>query len=213
MISLNHMIYTPKIQHAIRFAIKTHEIYQKQKRKGKDIPYITHPLTVGLILATANASEDVIIAGILHDTIEDSIKEKKVTKEMIIERFGEKVYELVLSVTEQNKELPWEERKAEAIEHIKTFSNDSLLLKSTDIISNMTEIYSDYKKGGEQTFEKFNAGKNKILRNYNNVVSALISKWSENPLREDLENLFELSSEMGVSDYGWATIKGLRKSN
>ncbi len=70
------MIYTQKIQHAIRFAIKTHEGYQKQKRKGKDVPYITHPLTVGLILAKAGANEDVIIAGILHDTIEDSIEEK-----------------------------------------------------------------------------------------------------------------------------------------
>ena len=81
------MIYKPKIQHAIRFAIKTHEIYQKQKRKGKDIPYIIHTLTVGLILAKAGVSEDVVIAGILHDTIEDSIDKKKVTKEMIIERF------------------------------------------------------------------------------------------------------------------------------
>jgi len=134
------MIYTQKIQHAIRFTIKTHEGYQKQKRKGKDVPYITHPLTVGLILAKAGATEDVIIAGILHDTIEDSIEEKKVTKEMIVERFGENVYELVLSVTEQNKKLPWDERKAESIKHIETFSNDSVLLKSADTISNVTEI-------------------------------------------------------------------------
>jgi (p)ppGpp synthase/HD superfamily hydrolase len=63
------MIFTPKSKKAIRFATKTHEIYQKQKRKGKDIPYITHPLAVGLILARANASEDVVVAGIVHDTI------------------------------------------------------------------------------------------------------------------------------------------------
>ena len=63
------MILTPKIKKAIRFTTKTREVYQKQKRKGKDIPYITHPLAVGLILARACASEDVVIAGILHDTI------------------------------------------------------------------------------------------------------------------------------------------------
>jgi (p)ppGpp synthase/HD superfamily hydrolase len=192
------MIYKPKIQHAIRFAIKTHEIYQKQKRKGKDIPYIIHPLTVGLILAKAGVSEDVVIAGILHDTIEDSIDKKKVTKEMIIERFGEKVYELVFSVTEQNKNLSWDERKAEVLKHIETFSNESVLLKSADIISNMTEIYSDYKDEGEKVFEKFNSGKQKVLRNYNNVISALISKWNQNPLKDDLENILKLSSEMGV---------------
>src|SRR5258708_4719539 len=75
--------YSPRVQKAVRFATKTHEVYQKQKRKGKDIPYITHPLTVGLILARAGASEDVVIAGILHDTIEDSPPAKKVTREMI----------------------------------------------------------------------------------------------------------------------------------
>ncbi|MCX6747825.1 MAG: HD domain-containing protein, partial [Candidatus Nomurabacteria bacterium] len=127
------MIYTQKIEEAITLAIKTHEIDEKQKRKGKDIPYITHPLTVGLILSLAGASEDVIIAGILHDTLEDSINEYKVTKEMIAEQFGDNVMQLVLSVTEQDKSLSWEVRKAEALEHIKTFSHDSLMLKSADL--------------------------------------------------------------------------------
>ena len=80
-----------KIQTAIKFAIKTHEVYQQQKRKGKDIAYITHPLTVGIILAKIDSSDDVIIAGILHDTTEDSIPEKKVTKNMIAKRFGNNV--------------------------------------------------------------------------------------------------------------------------
>jgi len=45
------MIYTKQIHTAIQFAIKVHEIDTKKKRKGKDVPYVTHPLTVGLILA------------------------------------------------------------------------------------------------------------------------------------------------------------------
>src|ERR1700676_883610 len=92
------MIFTPTIRKAIVFSIKTHEVYQKQKRKGKDIAYITHPLTVGLILARANAGEDVIVAGILHDTIEDSIDKKKVTRGMLAERFSKNVADLVDSV-------------------------------------------------------------------------------------------------------------------
>ena len=108
------MIYTSKIKKAIKFATKTHEVYQKQKRKGKDIAYITHPLTVGIILSQAKASEDVIVAGILHDTIEDSTDEKKVTIEMIEERFGKETSNLVLSVTETDKSLSWEERKKQA---------------------------------------------------------------------------------------------------
>ena len=180
------MIYTKKIKDAIKFSIKTHEVYQKQKRKGKDIPYITHPLTVGLILARTGASEDVVIAGILHDTIEDSTPEKKVTQKMIAERFGEKVAELVLSVTETNKELSWEERKAEALEHIKSFSNDSLLLKSADIIANTSEILEDYSKDGEEIFDRFNAPKERLLEQSIRTIRAICEKWPESPLVVDL---------------------------
>jgi hypothetical protein len=196
------MIYTQKIQHAIRFAIKTHEIYQKQKRKGKDVPYITHPLVVGIILARAGANEDVIIAGILHDTIEDSVQEKKpLMPERIEERFGKNVLDLVMSVTEQNKELSWEERKVEAIEHIKTFSNDSVLIKSADVISNASETITDYEKNGEDIFSKFNASKDKILENYLRVINALLSQWSENPLSEDLQNIVRKFQSIGKGKF------------
>ncbi|MCR4284162.1 MAG: HD domain-containing protein [Parcubacteria group bacterium] len=186
-------IYTDKIQAAIKFATKTHEVYQKQKRKGKDIPYITHPLTVGLILARAEADENTIIAGILHDTMEDSIPEKKVTREMLAERFGDEVATLVDSVTEKDKGLLWEQRKSEALEHIKHFSHGSLLVKSADIISNVAEILEDYKKDGDQTFTRFNAPKDKILLHSRNSIATIVECWGENPLKRDL---LELDAEM-----------------
>jgi (p)ppGpp synthase/HD superfamily hydrolase len=180
------MINTQKIRQAVKFAIKTHEVYEKQKRKGKDIPYITHPLTAGLLLASVGANEYTIIAGILHDTIEDSIKEKKVTTEMLEERFGKKVAELVLSVTEQNKELSWEQRKEEALEHIKTFSHDSLLVKSADVVSNLSELLDDYEKFGDETFERFNAPKKDLIQHSLQVIETLLKNWKGNPLAEDL---------------------------
>jgi (p)ppGpp synthase/HD superfamily hydrolase len=185
------MLYTQKIQHAIRFAIKTHEGYQKQKRKGKDVPYIVHPLTVGIILASAGAHEDLIIAGLLHDTIEDSIEAKKVTKELITERFGENVYNLVLSVTEQDRDLSWEKRKAEAIEHIETFSNDSVLLKSADIIANSSEIVDDYSKKGESVFERFGATREKLLEANIKTTETILAKWPDSPLTDSLKDVLE----------------------
>ena len=182
------MILTSKIEKAIRLSIETHEIYRKQKRKPRDIPYITHPITVGLILARAGADEDVICAGLLHDTIEDSVAEKKVTREMIKKKFGENVADLVLSVTEQNKELPWEERKKEALEHIKTFSHDSLLVKSADTLSNVSEILDDYEESGEKVFKNFNASKGKVIQNYTAVINTIVECWPNNPLLQDLQN-------------------------
>lgn len=195
------MIQLYKIQRAIKFATKTHEIYQKQKRKGKDIPYITHPLTVGIILSRIGASDDVICAGILHDTIEDSIQEKKVTFEMLKERFEEKVAQLVLDVTEVDKTLPWEERKRLAIEHVASFSHDSLLVKSADLISNLTELSEDYDKDGEQVFARFNAPKNKLIINYLETITAIIKCWEENPLTNELRFLADRLQMMGAKEF------------
>ena len=183
------MIYTPLIQKAIRFSIKTHEVYQHQKRKGKDIPYITHPLSVGLILALSGAGEEVIAAGILHDTIEDSIAEKKVTTEMLTERFGKQVAALVASVSEFHKDQPWEVRKREALEHIQTFSHESLLLKSVDILSNASELLDDHERIGDTVFDRFNAPKEKILKNYLVTITAIVTRWPESPLADDLLSL------------------------
>lgn len=183
-----------KIKKAIKFAIKTHEIYQKQKRKGKNTSYITHPLTVGIILSQVSSDVDLICAGILHDTIEDSVKEKKVTPLMIEEKFGEKVKRIVLDVSEQNKHLPWIERKKEAIKHIKDFSPDSLLIKSADVISNVTEIIDDYSKEGDKIFERFNAPapqKENVVKNYINVIETILSCYDENPLKEELLSLLK----------------------
>lgn len=180
------MIFTNKIQRAIKFSIKTHEVYQKQKRKVKDISYITHPLTVGIILAKAGADEDVIAAGILHDTIEDSVPEKKVTYEMLEERFGKRVADGVLSVTETDKSLIWEERKRETLERVEIFSQDSLLIKSADIVSNASELLDDYFRYREEIFENFNAPKDKIICNFLEIISLISEKWKDNPLAEDL---------------------------
>ncbi len=190
------MIHTPRIQRAIRFSIRTHEGYQKQKRKGKDVPYITHPLTVGLVLARAGASEDVIIAGILHDTIEDSIDMKKVTRVMLAERFGEPVAALVDAVTEQDKSLPWAERKREALEHIAHFSHEEVLVKSADVIANCAEILEDQAKDGDQIFERFHRPKEDIVGNAQKVIAALIERWPESPLKEDLAYVSDLLTKI-----------------
>lgn len=200
-----------KIGEAVRLAIQTHEVDQKQKRKGKDIPYITHPVIVGLILANAGASEDVVIAGILHDTIEDSIPEKKVTRETLASQFGEEVAALVESVSESDKSLPWEERKKEALEHIKTFSKGSLLVKSADIIQNVSELRDDYAKEGEKVFARFNAPKEKIIGNYLGTIAAVIQAWEENPLAGELEYLAWRLPFDGGLQYGSASHSNIIK--
>jgi len=174
------MIYTPKMQKAITKATQAH---QGQTRKGKSVPYITHPLVVGFILANAGASEDVVIAGILHDTIEDS----DLTKSDIENEFGEKVARIVNNVTEQDKSLPWVERKQQALEHISEMDNDSLFVKSADVLHNLTDQINDYKEIGDVMFKRFNAPKEAQLQRIKKLVSALGEAWPSNPLLPDIK--------------------------
>ncbi len=193
------MIYTINIQKAIKFAAKTHNHYQQQTRKGKEIPYITHPLTVGVILSLTDASEDVVVAGILHDTIEDSADHKKVTVEMIAERFGETVATLVLSVTETDRSLPWDERKQEALDHIAHFSHDSILVKSADVLSNVTELVDDHERNGDEVFSRFHVPKEKTVAYQLKVIVAILERWKENPLARDLRSAGEELRRIGKS--------------
>ncbi len=108
---------------------------------------------------------------------------------MIAKQFGEGVAVLVDSVTEKPKDLSWEERKKEALEHIATFSNDSVLVKSGDVLSNGTEIVDDYKAEGEAIFTRFNKPKEIMLGHYVRTIQALLEKWPDSPLAEDLKNV------------------------
>ena len=125
----------PKLLEAISFAAKKH---RTQKRKGADQePYINHPLEVLNLLVNIGKVKDydILIAAVLHDTIEDT----KTTREEITELFGSAVCELVLEVTD-DKSLPKAERKQLQIEHAPHLSTGAKQIKLADKISNVRDI-------------------------------------------------------------------------
>lgn len=189
----NKYVYSPTVKAAIRFSIKTHEVYQKQKRKGKDIPYITHPLIVGLLIARAGGDDYLIAAGILHDTIEDSTSQKKVTREMLAKRFGERIAKIVDDVSENPRIKNWEQKKLEAISRIEKFSRDSLLVKAADVLANSTELLNDYQHHGREIFTRFSAPAEKVIWYYLTASAAILKKSPGIPFFEDLKkNVSEL---------------------
>jgi len=124
-----------KLLEAASFAAKKH---RNQKRKGSDAePYINHPLEVANLLANIGKVEDynILIAAILHDTIEDT----ETTKEEIIGRFGEEVCSYVLEVTD-DKSLPKQVRKQKQVEHAPHLSYGAKQIKLGDKISNITDV-------------------------------------------------------------------------
>ncbi len=134
---------TAKLSSAILFAAEKHK---HQKRKNDGSSYICHPLDVMDILVKAGVQdEDVLIAAVLHDTVEDT----QTTLEEIRELFGENVAWLVASVTD-DKSLPKVERKKLQIEHAKTASLGMALIKMADKISNLRTLDTEPPKGWSQ---------------------------------------------------------------
>ena len=125
----------PKLLQAISFAAKKHSA---QKRKGADgQPYVNHVLEVANILANVGKIEDydVLIAAVLHDTIEDT----NTTKEEITKLFGATVSGYVAEVTD-DKSLPKATRKQLQIEHAPQISNGAKFIKLGDKISNIRDV-------------------------------------------------------------------------
>jgi guanosine-3',5'-bis(diphosphate) 3'-pyrophosphohydrolase len=134
-----------KLLEAASFAAKRHT---GQKRKGSDgEPYINHPLEVANLLANVGKVDDfdILIAAVLHDTVEDV----GVTKEEIIERFGPEVAGYVLEVTD-DKSLPKDERKQLQVEHAPYLSDGAKQIKLADKISNITDVTNNPPNGWSQ---------------------------------------------------------------
>jgi len=154
-----------KIHDAIIFATLKH---RNQKRKGTDIPYIVHPMEVMQILSSENLPQEIIIAGILHDTLEDT----DARPEEIESLFGKEVLDIVLTESE-DKSKSWRERKGHTIEALKNDSLATRLVCCADKLSNIKSMYADYKAIGEKLWERFNASKEDIKWYYESIVDAL----------------------------------------
>jgi (p)ppGpp synthase/HD superfamily hydrolase len=142
--------YSLKLYDAIELAARAHH---GQVRKGSEIPYIVHPLAVAGILILANCPEHLVIAGILHDTLEDT----PVTLEDIRSPFGREVADLVVALSEPDKKAPWEERKAHTLDHLEQKATlDMLLVSVADKLDNMRAIREGLEIAGEAFWLRFN---------------------------------------------------------
>jgi (p)ppGpp synthase/HD superfamily hydrolase len=162
------------------------EAHSKQKRKGSDIPYIIHPIKVAIILIENGADEELITAGLLHDTLEDT----NITKAFIAENFGSHVLDLVVGASEpykleintklglEDEIASWKSRKTHTINYINTAPLEIKLLTCADKLSNIRSMIRDYKLIGNDLWKRFNA-------------SCSEQKWYYEELTNSLSDLLE----------------------
>lgn len=120
---------------AVAFAAHKHK---DQRRKDKEAsPYINHPIALANLLVHEGgiANTDVLIASVLHDTIEDT----DTTEEELISLFGSKIASIVMEVTD-DKSLPKEVRKQNQVDHAPHNSHEAKLVKLADKICNLRDM-------------------------------------------------------------------------
>jgi len=157
-------MYTDRICKAIEVAAIYHE-NQYRKNPNRKIPYIAHPMIVGAMLSHYGYSEDVVIAGMLHDTIEDT----SLSFAEIKDNFGDRVASLVKETTEPDKKTPWEVRKAKYIENISKAGEDAKAISCCDKIHNMKSILSSLEIGSD-IWGALSRGKTKQIERYSKML-------------------------------------------
>jgi len=159
-------VYSPEINKALVFAAVAH---LDQTRKGTGVPYITHPYAVGMLLARSGCPEPVIIAGLLHDCVEDTA----VTLDDIADRFGAEVAAIVQGCSEPDKELPWEARKQHTIDGLRHAGLAVQLVACADKLHNISSMIEDYRQVGEELWKRFNRDKHQQRWYYRELVQCL----------------------------------------
>ena len=163
-----------KIQKAISVVFKEHE---GQYRKGTQTPYIVHLLDVSSILMyEEDLDENVICAGILHDTLEDT----HYTKEQLQEDFGNEVCKLVLFCTEDGNTVDtskeeevrtWKVRKEKSLEKLtQGAKEEEMLVFLADKLSNIKSMYEEKLIVGDEFWNKFNASYEEIKWYYTQIL-------------------------------------------
>lgn len=181
------MTYSPLIQEAIEVALRAH---RGQLRKIREVPYIVHPLAVALLVSRAGGTDEQVASAILHDTVEDSSGEDKITPSFLEEKFGAKVATLVEELTEREKSIPWQERKDEMRERLAHASREAALVKAADLLHNLTEKRRAWKELGEETFSYFAVSKEAQMESHGKTIRALEKAWQENPLLPELKEVY-----------------------
>ena len=166
---------------AIEFASKSHS---GQYRKGTKIPYIVHPLGVAKTLIEYGCPEHVIVAGILHDTVEDT----PVTLNEIKEDFGWHVAELVGAASEPDKSDTWENRKNHTIEMLKILSEEALILVLADKMDNIRAIREDYERYGEDFWRRFRRPREQQKWYYESLAATFTDRLTKEESRKLLDD-------------------------
>lgn len=187
---------TDKFDRALLYA--TH-VHGGQTRKSTHIPYIAHLMAVAATVLEYGGSEDMAIAGLLHDAVEDQGGEPRLND--IRSRFGDRVADIVRacsdSTTHGQEKEDWATRKRRYIEHLKTVDEDTLLVSLADKVHNARSILRDARNPeiGEAVWKRFNKPKELTVGYYRQLADTFLQRLQRHQLADELRHLAKKLAE------------------
>jgi len=172
-----------QFEKAVTFAARAH---RNQVRKGTDTPYIIHPYMVACILWQQQCAEHVVIAGLLHDTLEDT----DIHLQDIITAFGEHIAHIVNECTEPDKKLPWKIRKQHTIDKVRNASPEVKCVVCADKLHNLYSLEKSFKESGDEMWQYFNSNYQSQKWYLESIVKSLFENLSSDdklPLFKELD--------------------------
>ena len=170
------LTWTPTLDRALAVASRCHA---GQTRKDDPTPYIAHPVAVALIVSDFTADEDVAVAALLHDVLEDVPPSVYSADDMTAE-FGERVTELVRGVSEEKTAgvhtPPWRVRKEGYLARLAEDSHECLLISAADKIHNLRSMVTAHERLGGDMWGLFNAGPEEKLWFYRAIADAVAER-------------------------------------
>ncbi len=166
---------TKRFDHAVRYARRVHK---KQARKGTEIPYISHLLGVTSLVLEMGGNEDLAIAALLHDAIEDGGPEHT---EAIRDQFGDDVLRIVLANTDTDEKPkpPWRGRKQAYLDSLPGKQRDELMVSLADKLHNARAVLLDYRQIGDAIWARFKEGREGQLWYYGELVKHFDARASD----------------------------------
>jgi (p)ppGpp synthase/HD superfamily hydrolase len=188
--------YSDRINHALAFAAKHHD---RQVRKGTRLPYLTHPASVAIILTRYGRDDQTVVAGILHDVIEDCVREAY-TEEMLEQRIGDKfgtgVLQTVLAVTHRRVdddgiELSHDEKRDDYLERLASANDAGRWVCAADKLHNACSTLADLRRtiDPNSVWSRFTGGKDATVRWYRRVYDRLDEIGFRGEIMEELERV------------------------
>ena len=188
--------YSDRVNHAFAFAAKHHD---RQVRKGTALPYLTHPANVAVILTRYGQDEDTVIAGILHDVIEDCVRDGYTSESLqhrIADKFGRAVLDTVLAVThresdDEGEPLDGEQKKRDYLERLALAPEPALWVCAADKIHNGSSILADLRRtqDPDTIWGRFKAGKAATIWWYRAVHARLREVGFDAPIMHELDEV------------------------